>query len=426
MKITSIKIRNVLGLAKLDLAPGAVNIISGKNGAGKTSFLNSIRAGFRGGHDPGLLRHGAKEGTIEFGIEDGTQIVRRITAERTTVDVAMPIGGRIGKPQAFLDSIVDDFGVDPMAIVESPANKRADLLADVMPLEVTPQEIHTAAGRGALDDGIGHPLDRIERARKTLYDERTGVNRAKKEKAATANQLRESLPATAAEVVPDPSAIIAERVAVVREKSAHLDGAREEKEREVAAARKTAEEALAKINADLNQAIVAAHRKFTGATDALAVEYDPRLAEFDQKIGKAEEALKAFAGQKKAREIAEEMEREVESLGSQAEALSNGIDGLDGLKRALLERLPIKGLEIRAGDVFVDGVPFDHVNLAKQVEVAVQVAKLRAGKLGLIVVDRIESLDSETLEIFKAAAVEAGLQVFTSKVSDGPLAVESK
>jgi len=91
----------------------------------------------------------------------------------------------------------------------------------------------------------------------------------------------------------------------------------------------------------------------------------------------------------------------------------------------LLSGLPIPGLEVREGEIFRDGVPFDRLNTAAQVEIAVEVAKLRAADLGVVCVDRIECLDSTTLEAFKQSALESGLQLFITRVSDEEFAIDT-
>ena len=68
------------------------------------------------------------------------------------------------------------------------------------------------------------------------------------------------------------------------------------------------------------------------------------------------------------------------------------------------------GLEIRKGQVLVDGVPFERVNRARQIEIAVKVAQLRAGNIGLIVALRNEGKTyreiGEALEMSGSRAAE--------------------
>lgn len=425
MKITLVEIRNILGLESLDLKPGAVNIISGRNGAGKTSLLEALRAAFRGGHDPSLLRKGAVSGTIHATTDDGTDIIRSVTAARSSLDVRIPVVGKASRPQNVVDALVDEFGVDPLSIIQCPPSKRASLLADVMPLELEPQAIEKATSRKGLDDGQGHALDRIDRARKTLYDERTGINRSLKDKKAAASQLRETLPASDEK---------AEPVAFLRAKLDDLqqEGRAEGKEildrknTVIAQAKAKADRLIEEARAELQKATEAAGRQQQIEGAALEAEYVPKMAELGKALGAATERERVRAQAEKTGQMADRLEKESGDLADQADALTDGLGRLDDLRLRLLEKLPIPGLEIRGGDVFVDDIAFDRVNTARQIEVAVRVAALRAGKLGLVVVDRAECLDAEHFAMFKEAAKAANLQLFVARVSEGSLAVETQ
>ncbi|HSW40817.1 MAG TPA: hypothetical protein VLL97_15145, partial [Acidobacteriota bacterium] len=105
--------------------------------------------------------------------------------------------------------------------------------------------------------------------------------------------------------------------------------------------------------------------------------------------------------------------------------LTHTLGQLEILKANLLETLPIQGLEIKDGDIHVGGIPFDRVNTAERVRLAIEVAKLRAGTLPLVCVDGLECLDPETFEAFKAEAMQSGLQFVVSRVTHGPLSIET-
>jgi len=49
MKITRLYISNVLGVEELEIAPGNITTISGKNGAGKSSTLKAVQNILGGG-----------------------------------------------------------------------------------------------------------------------------------------------------------------------------------------------------------------------------------------------------------------------------------------------------------------------------------------------------------------------------------------
>lgn len=472
MKVTKIEIEQVMGIERLAFTPGTLTLVEGRNGSGKTSTLEAVRAALRGGHDPSLLRTGAEKGAVRLVLEDGTEIVKTIGRDASPLKVSLPGAGRVSKGQALVDSLVDSLGVDPMALLNCPPQKRAEYLADVMALEVPEAALREAAGRpvavGKLPAGASG-LDRLEAVRKALYDERTGVNRTAKDKRATAAQLRETLPPEGERAAEDLAELRAVRdelaeqlsaaekdagakrkaaekdAAAAREKAvegikanaqSELDAIREDAQERIRAIERERDSALERVKERAREqaeerateeraACAAAERQEREVLESVRAMLGGAIAEQDTVIALAEAAEKEHARAERTREILATAERDAEKAEADSRALTEALERVDALKASLLERLPIKGLEIREGAVFVDGLPFERVNSARQIEVAFQVAKLRAGKVGLIVADGLERFDEETYRTFEAAAASAGLQFVVGRVGSGSLSVRT-
>ena len=449
-RCTQIEVVNIMGIEQLKFVPGNVTVVSGRNGAGKTSVLEAIRSVLKGGHDASLLRAGAEKGSVRILLEDGTEMVKTITPESSNLRVVHPVAGRVSKGQALVDSLVDSLGVDPMALLNCPAQKRAEYLADVMALDVPEAALREAAGRpvavGKLPAGASG-LDRLEAVRKALYDERTGVNRTAKDKRTTAAQLRETLPPEGDVGAPD-AAGLRERKAVGEvalrstEKAAAakrdeaLEAIRGNAQGEIDAVRADAAERIREIEREREAAIARIKERAENLADeargaaaaevkAAEAKIRPELDRLTAEIAAAEAAEKEHARAEKTREILAAAERDADKAEVESAALTQALERIDALKTSLLEKLPIKGLEIREGAVFVDGLQFERVNSARQIEVAFQVAKLRAGKVGLIVADGLERFDEETYRTFEAAAASAGLQFVVGRVGSGELSVRT-
>jgi 4-hydroxy-L-threonine phosphate dehydrogenase PdxA len=136
----------------------------------------------------------------------------------------------------------------------------------------------------------------------------------------------------------------------------------------------------------------------------------------------AEEALRA----KVVRERAERTAADADAAERRSEALTAALARVEALKTAAISKLPIEGLEIRDGALFLDGHPFARVNQARRVQVALMLAQLRAkrhGGLPLVCVDGLECLDEETFAAFCRHAPKVGLQLVVARVGEGPLAV---
>jgi hypothetical protein len=63
------------------------------------------------------------------------------------------------------------------------------------------------------------------------------------------------------------------------------------------------------------------------------------------------------------------------------------------------------------------------VNESRRIRLAIEVAMLRSGNLPFMAVDGAERLDSASLKMLGEVAVEMGIQMVLSKVTDAPLEV---
>lgn len=446
--IIRLEIEQILGIEKAVLEPGIVNVIRGGNGVGKTSLLESVRFLFLGGNDPSLLRRGAEKGLVRATYADGKVITRSQTPKGATVDVRIPIDGVVTKvqaPQAYLSQMVGELAMDPLALLRCPEAKQAEYLADLVSPEVSDAEIREAAGV-SVPRMKANGLERIAVVRKMVYDERTAVNRTAADKAATAVQLRETLPPTDA-AVPDvanlrerkgagEAAIAAAEKAAQAKRDASLEGIRTNAQGEIDSVRADAAERIREIEREREAAIArvkeraeasAIEVREMAAAEAreVAEKVRPELVALAEEIARAEEREKEHARAEKTREILATAERDAAEAKTKSAALTAALGRLDALRAKLLEQLPVKGLEIRDGQVFFEEIPLRRLNTAAQMQVALKVARLKAGKAGLIVVDHAEAFDPTNLEALKAAAAEVGLQWFLAERTEGPLDVES-
>lgn len=90
-------------------------------------------------------------------------------------------------------------------------------------------------------------------------------------------------------------------------------------------------------------------------------------------------------------------------------------------------QLPIKGLGINEEMLItVDGLPISNLSTSRQIKLALDIARVTAGPLKLICVDRFESLDEEQREIFLKEIEYDDFQYFITQVTSGELKVETK
>ena len=417
MKVKHIRISNVLGIEELEVAPGRVTLVQGANGEGKTSVIEALKAVVKGGHDATLLRQGAEEGEIVLVLDNGMEVTKRITPSKSSLEARHPEFGRISAPQTWFGGLTDQMSVNPVSFLAAP--NRVQMLLEAMPIKPDWKAIEKAL------DGVeglpspdttedSHALHAIAAVRKAVYDERTGVNRIAKDARASAERLQGSLPASTDEAVPDPDQLEATRRRREKKLTAALAAVDVEVAEGIGEIEREAEKDKARLRGD------AAARK----GDLLA-EHRPEINRMGEQIAAARERHRAEQLHENTRQLLAGETAKAENGEARSKALTAAMGRLEGLKARLLADLPIPGVSIRDGEIYQDDIPYVRLNRAAQVAIAVQVAKLRVGKVPLICIDGLECLDPDTFRLFVEELANSDLQAVVTRVTDTPLDVRS-
>lgn len=438
MQIAHVKIQNILGITELEFTPEGFTEVSGPNGAGKTSVLEAIKSVIEGGHDATLLRKGSDKGEVVLVLDDGTQITKRVGLKSSPVEVLQD-GAKLAKPMDVIKALTDMLSVNPVDFLRARKADRVKVLLETMPLEADAEKLAEISGVPVHFEEGTHALAVIDAVRKQVYDDRTGTNRAVKEKDATINQFRLSMPDAPAGVTGSEADLLAEAEDLRTKKDSELervrtklDGIKAENQSKIDAIRA---ETQKKID-DLRQAAVAEveaiqakekdiESKAGEQRERTIEKYNSSIAPINQAIEIIRADRSAAAKRETALETIAKMEEELEFLQIDAGKQTDAIRGLDQYKSDLLSALPIPGVEVIDGEVYRDGIAFDRLNTAQQVWIAVEIAKLRSGDLGVCCVDGLELLDKAAFDEFRDRCLESGLQLFVSRVSDEAFEVKT-
>lgn len=431
MQISRLTISNILGIKHLEIEPGAFNEIAGPNGTGKTSVLEAIKAVLEGGHDATLLRKGEEAGEIVLVLDDDTRLRKRVTPKGSTLE-AVQDGKKVSKPADIVKALTDLLSVNPVDFLRAPKKDRVRVLLETMPIVADPDRLEEISGIPVHVEEGQHGLAVIEMVRKQVYDDRTGTNRAIKEKDNTINQLKLAMPEAPAGVTGSEDELRAELEAANAAKDAELervrtklDGIRKENFAEITRLKAEAQAQIDEINRQLDEAVMAIEDKEREVEGKAATQRELTIKKHADTVAPINQALEIIknnrenaARREQAVETIKQMEVELGELEADARRQTQALNDIEAYKEELLAGLPIPGLEVRDGDVYRNGVQFDRLNTAQQVGIAVEIAKLRAGELGVCCVDGIELLDTAAFEEFRDRALESGLQLFVSRVAD--------
>lgn len=438
MKIAKLKINNILGITELELTPGQFTEISGPNGTGKTSILEAIKSVLETGHDATLLRKGAEKGETVLVLDDGTELSKTVTPTGSTSAVRRN-GKREKSPGAVLKSLADMMSVNPIDFLRAPTKDRVRVLLEAMPLVADPAKLTEIAGIKVTAAPGTHALHLIQQVHTEVYDARTGTNRAVKEKKNTITQLEQAVPPVQEgldgdedELTAALQEIDATRDAELKRISDKLQEIRDNTNIEIGGIRSELQAAIDKLKAEAQEKVDALHANLAKREKQAADARERNVQSFAEQrepiaaqLGTLRQNRDLIARRAQTLETIGVMEIELEGLENEAQRQTEALGAIEQYKSDLLNSLPIPGLEVRDGEIYRDGVQFDRLNTAQQVDIAVEIAKLRAGELGIVCVDRIECLDAESLEAFRERALESGLQLFVTRVCDDEFSINT-
>lgn len=430
MQISHIKISNILGIEELELSPNGFTQISGRNGTGKTSVLEAIKSTLKGGHDATLLRKGEKKGEVVLVLDDGTEIRKRVTETGSTTDV-MQGGKKINKPGEAIRALTDMLSVNPVEFLTAPAKDRVRVLLESMPLEVDAERLGKIAGVKVQARPGVHALHVIDQVHKEVFDARTGTNRAVKEKAGTISQLRQALPPEGSGVEGDEAELdarLAEMNTALDAEKKRIDtklaGLRTAKDNDIVGIR----EQIAKLQeqvAGLQQSFNEIEGKANAQRQRAAEKHAAEIAPVRAALQRIRDDRDSYARRQQTLDTIETMVTELEGLEAEAASQTEALDAINAYKLDLLSSLPVAGLEVKEGELFRDGVPFDRLNTAQKIDIAIELAKVRAGDLGVICADGLELLDDGALDEFRQRAEDSELQFFITRVSNEDFSIQS-
>lgn len=470
MQISKLTIRNILGIEELEFSAGKFTVLKGTNGSGKTSVIEAIKAALKGGHDATLLRAGAEKGEIVLELDDGVKISK--TVRQNTSDTRVyPAGGNrpLSKPMDLIKSLVDRLSNNPLEFLTAKETERVGILLQSIPVAVDHAKLTAISGVQLPEMAEDmHVFQLFDFVHSQVYDDRTGTNRAVDEKKKTIRQLRDTIPVQPEGVIggeeeleqqlKDIDVIKESELTGVHDKlnafvasvnaqietigNQHEQGIREFSEAmdaEIQAvqtqldAMKTQRmEGLAKRRDDKAAAIKTSHERITSVSskadtkrNQIQTDHIKARAPIETKLAVLRQNRDVAAKRKQTQVMIDSLTVELEQLEADVKRQETALSAIESYKSEVLMKLPIQGLEVKNGVIYRNGVAFDRLNLEQRIRIAVEIAKLRAGTLGVICVDGIEALDSHSFGEFQRQTEGTGLQFFVSRVSDMPFTIES-
>lgn len=391
MSIVKLTSTNFKRIKAVEISPdkdGNLVIISGKNGQGKSSVLDSITAALGGTSTkttPKPIRDGETKAEIVLETED-LVVTRKFTPSGSTLTVKSPDGVIYPKGQAKLDELVGKLSLDPLAFTQLDEKKQLAQLLDLVDLPFNVAE--------------------LDAERKAIFDQRAELGR--QGKAIGDVVIDSSLPneeTSASQII--------SAIRMAQDQTAKIGDA----EHGVAFANNKIEELTAKI-AQLSKELEGWTVAITQHQAELdAMEQPADVSVLEEQLAGVEETNSMI----RANNAAKEQEARKKELRTAYESLTEQINAIDKRKADGLAKaeFPVDGLGFDTDGVTYQGVPFKQASTAEQIRVSLGMAMALSPKLKIVRIADGSMLDSDNLALVEQMATEKGFQVWLEIVEGG-------
>lgn len=391
---------NFKGVVEMEAQPdGSLLVVGGKNGQGKSSFIDAISELFdpKGARlTPKPIREGADGETIAEFVDDelDVRIVRKWKKDDSgTLEVWTLDGAKRGKPGEYVRALTGGVVFDPSEFVGLAEKDQRSRLLRVVDLPFD------------LEDMLSRRAGRIETRRDAnAYVKRLATRLAAHEVPAEDAPTEE---VSAGDIFEQIQAVHSENQKIEEARAAVIarDAERERVEDEIEAIAKRMAELAEKseaLAASIPPETLALSCVERATTDAL----EEQLAEVDAVNSKVREA-----------QAWRQLKSELEVAEASAAAEQTALDAIDqkmadGLSAAVW---PVPGLSVTDAEVTLHGVPFRQVNTSMQNEVAFMIATHGDADLRIVICKNGDVFDGAAVERIRAIAEERDFTVLMER-----------
>jgi len=394
MKIINMKSKNIKGIKAIDITPkDNVIVISGKNGAGKTSALDSIWYILKWKEasrtTPMPIRKGEKEAsgqlTLREDLSMDDELAGKVAAPLFIVDREWNINGttklkvtgadgtKYPTPQRMIDEFVGYLSFDPRIFAQMKGKEQRRTLIDITGFDTT----------------------EIERRIEFLYEER--LQKGRETKMLTGNREEITIKNLPAELisVDDINKELQNALMV----NSQIENTRSTKAK--------AKEEIQRLQNDIESCNAFLETKQVIPVEDLKEKLSESIKINDQVKAKARNDIsdqKESTARAEYNDFSVEIEEETKKM-------------IDGLK-ANWDKIPDQKLTITDDDVLYDGTPYSQISCSEQLKVATKIAMALNPKLRVIRISDYSLLDQASKNIIEHMARENDYQVWAEEVDE--------
>lgn len=467
MKISKIKIKNLFGITEQTLDGKSVEI-SGSNGVGKTSILDSIRYALQNSSEREyIIKNGENEGEILIETDTGLTIDRKKRAQSSDYKSIKNNGEDIQSPETFLKEIFTPMQLNPVEFCQMSKQEQNRLILDLIEFKWDLNWIKEQFGE--IPEGINYEqnilqiLNDIQSENSPYFKARQDVNRDIRNNIAFIEDIAKDIPANYDAKKWEEFDLTSKlkELMEIRQKNSKIDEAKQylnsyenklkgyEAEKEIAIAAEEKNIAIERENLKssierMKAEIIAAEDKLKNLDKTLEdkkkiveLELEKKVTALNESMGRAQEFanLEITDCTELANEcdMAEQMKKhlneynrmknyqdEVEKLKVISDEYTRKIELARSLPGTILENatIPVKGLTVENGMPLIDGKPISNLSEGEQLMLCVDVALSKPNSLKLILLDGVEKLSEDNRNKLYQSCKEKGLQFIATKTTN--------
>lgn len=426
LKIVSLMAENVKKLKAVLIKPeGSVVKITGANEQGKTTVLDCIFWALAGSRNiqKQPIRTGEKKARIVIDL-DKFVVTRKFTESGSTVEVTNKDGAIYKSPQAMLDGLIGSLSFDPLKFSRE-QDKQVEMLLKVVKIDHDHDKLKLIAGVPIVK--MESPIDDINNAYKTVFAERTNVNR-------DVDRVKKIL--SSYETVGKADRVVTTELITERDRLQQInldndkkrealvamtnDAARADHDIEaIETSIKDLELKLAQHKAALSK-MVEARKALSESIESKTTEInslvDSDLTDINSKIATADTTnLNAEKWEAKQKLIAEFKQYE-----EKADRFTAALEKIKSYKDELISKteFPVPGLGFSSAGVTLNDIPFEQCSSAQRLRASVGIAMAMNPELRVIRIDDGSLLDKNSMSIIEEMAKDKDYQVWIEVVGE--------
>lgn len=414
LRVVKLVAENVKGLKAIEITPDEnLQVIAGANGQGKTSVMDAIWLALAGGAASKGLAKPMRDGTdhAKSQLDLGEYIVTRkwTSNDKSTLTVTSKEGAKFSSPQKMLDELIGSLSFDPLAFANLDPKKQLETLLKLVNIDPS----------------------KIDSQKKTLFDNRTVINREVKtlrskldeyadisfgnipdEEVKSSDVLEEMTKAqTALQTNNNKRQYLTELMGeykVLKSETENDHMAITRLEQQLKAMKESYEEK--------QRVLIEIREKGTKVQEEVQSLVDPDMTVFNEKLAKIDEINQAVRRKKSIQQLADEFQQK----SDHADDLTLKIKNLDEQKEKMMKeaKFPIEGLTFDENGILYNGVPLKQCSAAERLKVSMAMAMALNPRLKVIRILDGSLLDKKNMKVIEDLAKENDYQVWIEVVDE--------